>query len=153
MMNVGKVETIGLDLNVHAEYSINDRLKCYLSGSYNFMQAEDITNKESKTWRNQIIYTPKHSGNGSFTFETPWVNVTYNLLFASERYTLAQNLPDYRIKPYTDHGISISRSFKWNKHRLRIQADALNLSNKNYEIIRFYPMPGRNYKLSLTYNY
>lgn len=153
MMNVGKVETIGLDLNVHAEYSINDRLKCYLSGSYNFMQAEDITNKESKTWRNQIIYTPKHSGNGSFTFETPWVNVTYNLLFASERYTLAQNLPDYRIKPYTDHGISISRSFKWNKHQLRIQADALNLSNKNYEIIRFYPMPGRNYKLSLTYNY
>ena len=100
-----------------------------------------------------VVYFAFTDRNGSFTFETPWINVTYNLLFASERYTLAQNLPDYRIKPYTDHGISISRSFKWNKHRLRIQADALNLSNKNYEIIRFYPMPGRNYKLSLTYNY
>ena len=33
----------------------------------------------------------------------------------------------------------------------RIQADALNLGNKNYEIIRFYPMPGRNYRITINY--
>ena len=32
------------------------------------------------------------------------------------------------------------------------QADALNLGNKNYEIVRFYPMPGRNYKITITYH-
>ena len=115
------------------------------------MQAEDVTDRNSKTWRNQIIYTPRHSGSGNLTLETPWVNVSYNLTYASERYTLAQNLPEYRIAPYTDHGISLSHTFTWKHHRLRIQADALNLSNKNYEIIRFYPMPGRNYKISINY--
>ena len=151
MMNVGKVETIGVDVNLSAEYSLNERFKWYLTGNYNFMQAEDVTDRNSKTWRNQIIYTPRHSGSGNLTLETPWVNVSYNLTYASERYTLAQNLPEYRIAPYTDHGISLSHTFTWKHHRLRIQADALNLSNKNYEIIRFYPMPGRNYKISINY--
>lgn len=77
--------------------------------------------------------------------------MTYNLTASSERYTLAQNLPKYRIDAYADHGISLSRSFRWNRHHLRVQADALNLGNKNYEIIRFYPMPGRNYRITINY--
>lgn len=152
MMNVGEVETIGLDVNLATEFSLTERVKLYLTGTYNFMQAEDVTDETSKIWRNQITYTPKHSGSGSCTLETPWVNVTYNLTTVSERYRLAQNSSDNRIEPYTDQGISISRRFKWNKHALRVQLDALNLGNKNYEIVRFYPMPGRNYKITINYN-
>ena len=151
MMNVGKVETIGTDVNLSAEWHVGKGLKCYLTGNYNFMQAEDVTDPSSKTWRNQIVYTPRHSGGGSLTLETPWANLSYNVTFASERYTLAQNLPDYRIAPYSDHGLSLSRQFRWKRHRLRVQLDALNLGGKNYEIIRFYPMPGRNYKISINY--
>ena len=151
MSNVGKVETIGVDVNLSAECRLNQQMKLYLTGNYNFMQAEDVTDRNSKTWRNQIVYTPRHSGSGSLTLETPWLNMTYNLTASSERYTLAQNLPKYRIDAYTDHGISLSRSFRWNRHHLRIQADALNLGNKNYEIIRFYPMPGRNYRITINY--
>lgn len=151
MSNVGKVETIGVDVNLSAECRLNQQMKLYLTGNYNFMQAEDVTDRNSKTWRNQIVYTPRHSGSGSLTLETPWLNMTYNLTASSERYTLAQNLPKYRIDAYTDHGISLSRSFRWNRHHLRIQADALNLGNKNYEIIRFYPMSGRNYRITINY--
>ena len=151
MMNVGKVETIGVDVNLSAESRVTDWLKFYLTTNYSFMQAEDVTDPDSKTWRNQIVYTPRHSGSGNFTIETPWINLSYNLTYASERYTLAQNLPDYRIKPYSDHGISLSRKFSWKRHQLRVQLDALNHSGKNYEVIRFYPMPGRNYKFSINY--
>lgn len=151
MSNAGKVETIGVDVNLGSEITLAQGYRLYLTGAYNFMQAEDITDRESKIWRHQIAYTPRHSGSGSLTIETPWANVTYNILYASERYRMAQNSPDNRIEPYTDHGISLSRTFKWKKQSLRIQLDALNLSNKNYEVVRFYPMPGRNYKASITY--
>ena len=110
MMNVGKVKTIGVDVNLSAESRVTDWLKFYLTTNYSFMQAEDVTDPDSKTWRNQIVYTPRHSGSGNFTIETPWINLSYNVTYASERYTLAQNLPDYRIKPYSDHGISLSRN-------------------------------------------
>ena len=152
MTNIGEVETIGADVNISTRMDVSNQCAISFAGTYNFMQAEDITDKNSKVWRNQIIYTPKHSGSGNLSLETPWVILTYNILFASERYTLSQNLRDYRIKPYTDHSVSVSRRFKWKKHALRIQIDALNLSNKNYEIVRFYPMPGRNYKLTINYN-
>lgn len=152
MSNVGKVETIGLDLNVAAECSLSKQCKLFFTATYNLMQAEDITDETSKIWRNQIAYTPKHSGSGSCTLETPWVNLTYNLIATSERYRISQNISENRIEPYTDHGLSLSRRFKWDRHALRVQLDALNLGNKNYEIIRFYPMAGRNYKITINYN-
>ena len=151
MMNVGKVETIGTDVNISAECNITNKINLYITGSYNFTQAEDITDETSKTWRNQIVYTPKHYGSANLTLETTWVNIAYNMIASSERYTFAQNLPSYRIEPYTDHGLSIYRKFNFGKHRIKIQLDALNLGGKNYEIIRFYPMPGRNYKISINY--
>ena len=153
MSNVGKVETLGMDVSAGSEMTMADGYKLYLTAAYNFMKAQDITDPDSKIWRNQIAYTPKHSGSASLTMETPWLNLTYNLTYASERYRMAQNSSDNRIKPYTDHGVSLSRSFMFRRGQsVRIQLDALNLGNKNYEIVRFYPMPGRNYKVTLTYN-
>ena len=151
MSNVGEVETVGVDINVSAGIRVAKSMRFGLSGAYNFMQAEDVTDRDSKLWRNQIAYTPRHSGSGSLTWETPWVDVAYNVVFASERYRMPQNSADNRIRPYSDHSLSAFRTFRWGRHALRLQADALNLGGKNYEIVRFYPMPGRNYKFTVTY--
>ncbi len=151
MSNVGEVETVGVDVNVSAGIRVAKSMRFGLSGAYNFMQAEDVTDRDSKLWRNQIAYTPRHSGSGSLTWETPWVDVAYNVVFASERYRMPQNSADNRIRPYSDHSLSAFRTFRWGRHALRLQADALNLGGKNYEIVRFYPMPGRNYKFTVTY--
>ena len=151
MSNVGEVETVGVDVNVSAGIRVAKSMRLGLSGAYNFMQAEDVTDRDSKLWRNQIAYTPRHSGSGNLTWETPWVDVAYNVVFASERYRMPQNSADNRIRPYSDHSLSAFRTFRWGRHALRLQADALNLGGKNYEIVRFYPMPGRNYKFTVTY--
>ncbi|MGL4851590.1 MAG: TonB-dependent receptor plug domain-containing protein [Phocaeicola sp.] len=151
MSNLGEVETWGADVSLTSEVILTDGYHLHLTGSYSLMIAEDVTNPDSKVWRNQIIYTPKHSGSGSIGIETPFATLSANLFYASERYTMGQNLPENRIPHYTDWGLSLSRSFKWGKHRLRLQLDALNLGGTNYEIIRYYPMPGRNYKATLNY--
>lgn len=151
MSNIGEVETIGTDINLNTAIRPTEYIKLYIDGSYNFMQAQDVTSPDGKTYKQQIAYTPRHSGSGTGTIETPWFCITYNLLFTSERFTKTQNTPDNRIRPYIDHSLSLFRIFNFGKHRLHIQADALNLTNKNYEVIRFYPMPGRNYKLTINY--
>ena len=151
MSNIGEVETIGTDINLNTAIRPTEYIKLYIDGSYNFMQAQDVTSPDGKTYKQQIAYTPRHSGSGTGTIETPWFCITYNLLFTSERFTKTQNTPDNRIRPYIDHSLSLFRIFNFGRHSLRIQADALNLTNKNYEVIRFYPMPGRNYKLTINY--
>lgn len=153
MSNVGKVETIGLDVCAATEMTFGKGFRMFLTGNYNFMQAEDITDRKSKIWRHQIAYTPRHTVNGSLTFETPWVNLTYNVMRVSKRYALSQNIKANRIAPYTDHSLSLSRTFRFgNRQAVRLQVDALNLGGDNYEVVRFYPMPGRNYKATVTYS-
>ncbi|MGL4518161.1 MAG: TonB-dependent receptor plug domain-containing protein [Phocaeicola sp.] len=151
MSNLGEVETWGTDVSLRSEIAVTEKYRLHLSGNYNLMIAEDITDPNSKLYRNQIVYTPKHSGSGSLSIESPYGTLTCNLLYASHRYTLGQNLPSNRIPSYTDWGVSLSRELKWQKHHFRIQLDALNLGGVNYEIIRYYPMPGRNYKATINY--
>jgi outer membrane cobalamin receptor len=152
MSNVGKVETYGLDANLQGEVRLGRKESLFLTAAYNYMQAEDISDPTSKVWHHQIAYTPKHSGSASVTLQTRWVDLTYNLLYASARYSKAYNSTENRIAPYTDHSLTLARTFAWGRHSLRVQADALNLGNRNYEVVRFYPMPGRNYKLTIQYH-
>ncbi|MDR0988148.1 MAG: TonB-dependent receptor [Prevotellaceae bacterium] len=153
MMNVGKVETLGLDANLNAQWQLASRYRLLLASAYSLMRARDITDEASKTWHNQIVYTPKHSGSASLTLENPYVDITYTLVYASARYTMAQNLPANRIAPYTDHGLSLSHTFRWSYHTLRLAIDGRNLGGKNYEIIRFYPMAGRNFRITASYQF
>ena len=152
MSNVGKVQTIGIDINFGGKISLAPEYKLQFNASYNFMQAQDITNRNSKLWRSQIAYTPKHSGAGGCSIDFPWFTLGYNITWAGERYFRAQNSEDNLIEQYTDHSINLSKRIEKGRHKLYIQANAKNLSGKNYEIIRFYPMPGRNYNITISYS-
>ena len=116
------------------------------------MQAEDVTKRGSKLWRHQIAYTPKHSGGGSVVLEMPWMNLAYNVAWSGERYRLPQNKKSNLVDAYSDHSLSLYRVFRFRDHKLRLQVDAANLGGRNYEVVRYYPMPGRNFKVAITYS-
>ncbi|MFA6873095.1 MAG: TonB-dependent receptor [Bacteroidaceae bacterium] len=153
MSNIGKVETLGADLNLSAEVPVSDNWRLFFTGTYSFCSARDVTDRDELTYDNQIAYTPKHSGTSSLSLQTPWLMLGYNVLATGERYLSSYHASDTHLKGYTDHSITLSRNFQWKTHSFRLQLDALNLGNKNYEVIRFYPMPGRNYKLTINYKF
>ena len=151
MYNVGKVETKGIDATLSIESKVNNGISIFLNATYNYMIAEDITDQASSLWRNQLPYVPKHSGSSSLSVMTPTINLAYNLVWNGSRYSLAQNSKDNKIKAYTDHSISLYKDFPIGKHTIKLKADILNIGNNNYEVVRFYPMQGRNYKFTITY--
>lgn len=153
MRNLGKVDIKGLDVNVSTQLSIHEKTDLLLQGSYTFQEALDITDESEKSYKHQIPYTPKHTGNASLSIMHPWVNITYSLTAVGNRYALSQNIEDNLIKKYLDHGIAVNRDFKLKNISLRLQAEVLNLTDSNYEVIKFYPMPGRSWRLSLNINY
>jgi len=67
-----------------------------------------------------------------------------------KRYYLSQNIPENEIDGYLEHTLTISRNFKISNCKLRLQADVTNLTNKQYEVIKYYPMPGRSWKLTVS---
>lgn len=162
MRNVGRVDMLGADLSASATLLFPHALRVGLSGSYSLQHAVDVTDPAAKNYRHQIPYTPRHSGSALATFATPWFTLSYTLSAAGERYALAQNTPAYRLAPYADHSLSLSHTFgPWGtlarrgaalnssgRWRLHLSAEALNIGGRNYEVIKYFPMPGRQFRLT-----
>lgn len=149
MRNVGWVVMQGADVSAALAVDVGRRMRLSLAANYSVQHAIDVTDKAAKNYRHQIPYTPRHTGSAVLTFVTPWVTMSYTAMVVDERYSLAQNTEAYRIAPYADHSVSLNRTFAlrgtW---RLHVSAEALNLGGTNYEIIKYYPMPGRQYRVS-----
>ena len=153
MLNMGEVSIGGLDVNVSTELPLSKRWSLLLQGTYTYQHAIDITDETDKNYRDQIPYTPEHAGNVSCSLLNPWLNVTYNLTCVGDRYALPQNIEANRIHSYVDQSISVNREFVVRNCKLRLQGELLNLANKSYEVIQYYPMPGRSWRLSVSVIY
>lgn len=147
MMNFGEVSIGGIDANVSAEIFCNSSLSVLLQGNYTWQHAIDITDASAKNYKDQIPYTPRHAGSASVSLLNKWVNVSYLLTCAGDRYALPQNIEDNRIDAYVEQTISVNREFQLGDCRLRLQGEVLNIGNINYEIIKYYPMPGCSFRI------
>lgn len=148
MLNFGKVRITGADITLRTGIPVGKRVHLLATANYTYQRAIDITNPEAKNYKEQVPYTPEHSGNVSLLAETPYVNVGYTLTGVSERYSLPQNLPENRIDGYMEHTVSVSRTFRLPTCQLRLQAELVNLTDEQYDIIKYYPMPGRSFRLT-----
>ena len=151
MMNAGKVRQLGLDVSTNIEKRWGNDWSVSATGSYSYLSATDRTDPSELSYGDQIAYTPHHSGSANILIHSPWLDFGYNVLLMGERYTLGYNIPHNRMSAFTDHSITLSREFNINRQQLRVQFDVRNLGNKNYEVVRFYPMPGTNWRLSVSW--
>jgi len=148
MVNLGKVKITGFDLSVLTQISMAENTKFVLTGNYSYQKAIDITDKSDKNYKDQIPYTPIHSGSASASIENPWINFSYSLVLASKSYSSTSNNDWGEIKGHSDHIISLNKTFILKNYKLRFQADITNFTNKTYYIVKDYPMPGRAYNIS-----
>ena len=153
MLNMGEVDILGADVNLGTSFSLSKHFMFNLSGNYSYQYAVDITDPTAKNYKHQIPYTPRHSGNVALTSINKWVDVGYTLAIVGDRYSLAQNIPSNLIKGYVEQNISLSHTFNIKETTLRLQGEVLNLGNAMYDVIRYYPMPGRQFRISVKYNF
>lgn len=146
MVNYGKVDILGADVSLQAKFVLTNNIKMTLSGSYTYQHATDQTNPDAKNYGDQIPYTPRHSGSASLMFETPWVDLGYSAVFVGDRYFQKQNIPENLIKGYQEHSLSASHTFSIKNVKLRLQAEVINLMDEQYDVIKYYPMPGRSWR-------
>ena len=152
MTNLGQVEIIGLD--IRGEGSLYNTLPKHfnlrLCVGYSFQRAVDCTDPASKTYGHQIPYTPRHSGNIALSATTPWVDIDYTVMLVGGRYSMQQNTPTNRLNGYVDQNLSLGRAFDLKHCTLELKAQVFNIFDVQYEVVRNYPMMGRNYRISLT---
>lgn len=158
MRNLGSVEIKGIDVTGSVSLQPCEKLRINLSGNYTYQRALDVTNsdpasEEGRTYKHQIAYTPRVSGSGQVGIETSWVNLSYSFLFSGKRYAVGQNIAANRLDSYSDHSISASRDFRIKKVTTSLSVEMLNIMNKNYEIVKSFPMPGRSVRATFSVRY
>ncbi len=153
MRNLGRVMMTGCDLHVNYSGNLAYWLSLHSDASYSYQYCVDISSPEAKNYRHQIPYVPRYCGSASLSLVFPWFSLAYTLTSSGERYSLAQNTKAYRLSPYADHSLTLTTHISPKKSRwyLDLSLQALNLAGTNYQIIQYYPMPGRHYRLSITF--
>ncbi len=153
MINLGEVEIKGLDVNLSTYFTLFDSVKLNVSGNYTYQDAVDVTDPADKNYGDQIPYTALHSGNMALTLQHKWFDLGYRATMVGNRYSLPQNIDVNLIEGYIDQNINISRSFDFAHFSMRLRAEVLNLCDVNYDVIKNYPMPGRQYRFSVKFTY
>lgn len=152
-VNLGRVRAGGLDASVETKFRPADRHALFFTANYSLQCAQDRTESRTGTYGKQPAYMPRHSGSASLAYECRWIGCAVHGTAVSERYSTNEQLAGTRLPGYVEAGLAVYRSFSLGKGRLDVRADLVNAFDKQYEVIRRYPMPGRAYKVSLRYGW
>jgi vitamin B12 transporter len=147
--NLGKVDIKGIDVGFKTQTKQYDGWSASLNTNYTYQEAIDLTNPASSIYMEQIPYTPKHTLALNAGVNYKDLGVYFNHILSSKRYYTGNNLPEYLVPGYSVSDASVVYRFLSNKMPLQASLEINNLSNKNYSIIRSYPMPVRSYRLSI----
>lgn len=151
MQNVGKVNIKGTDVAMQVSLVEKSGMEMSFNMSYSFQQARDISDPGSVLYKTQLPYTPKHSGSANINAGYKQWIVSYNIIASSNRYRLGDPIPENLVKGWATHDVSLSYIMKTKKSwRYKMLAEVNNIYNKQYEVIRYYPMPGINYRLGIN---
>lgn len=131
--NVGKVVAMGTDASASVRYS-GRSLSAGLSASYSYQSAEDRTDGDS--YGRQIAYVAKHSAVLS-------ADALYRRLGLRLDWTLREGLYDSvgEMSGWNTLDMALSYSFSG---KATVSISVKNLLDKSYEVVRYYPMPGRS---------
>lgn len=149
MQNIGEVHAYGYDAGLLINY-VSKIWKFTVNGAYSYNLSLDKSDPESTTYDKQIPYTPFHNASGGIIVARKDFALSSNFIYTGFRYSLNENVWSNYLEPFTDWSFSVSKDFKiGKKFVVETTASALNVLNKNYQVIRSFPMPGRHYQLKL----
>lgn len=151
MTNLGKVRSYGVDLTLNADFKISGKHHLDISGNYSYQRAAPRTDRNYPDWNKQLPYTPLSSGAFSLAWLNPWINFSVHANGCSSRYSTTLNVPETRMGGYMEFGFTLFRDFKIKDSTLEVRGDIINAFNRQYEVVRRYPMPGRSFAITFGY--
>ena len=150
MTNLDKVRIYGTDINFKSTVPINHNTEIRFNMGYTFQIAQDVT-PGSKTYGNQLPYTPLHSGTSSVSINTKWCELGYSGCYSGKRWSrIETDVPSNLMHGYADHSIFVSRKLDLKFCQLSLTGELLNLLDTQYDVVQYYPMPGRSFRITLS---
>ena len=151
MMNLGKVHISGIDATAEASLSPTPRLTIGARLQYTWQRAIDVTSSNTSYYKDQLPYTPEHSGSAMITVAYGNTELNYSLLYSGERYSQQENIERNRMDAWHTSDIALTHKIRIKDSQLSISAEVNNLFNKDYYVVKNFPMPLRSYSVGMKF--
>lgn len=151
MLNLGRVRIGGVESSLVVDVMVK-KVAVGLNLQYTFQKAYDCTDPTDSFYGDQIPYTPRHSGSVACRLDWHGWQLNYSFIYTGERYNEQENTRFNYEQPWYTHDMSVAREFAFGATRLKLTGEINNIFNQAYEVIHNYPMPGRNFKLSVRFS-
>lgn len=150
-VNIGKVRAQGCDVSMESCWQINTGHNIILNSSVSWQAITDRTQEGTLTYKRQLAYMPTFTGFVSLAYENPIVNMAFSVTGCSSRWSTHEHSPSTRLPGYAEMGASLWRTISMGNNIFAdVKVSIQNLANKNYCVIKGYPMPGRAYRMGVT---
>lgn len=147
--NISKVLSEGVELN-YAFFKTFTTVKAGFEQTYALTSAKHTDKKyeNDAALRKQLVYVPQHQLQSALKLYFNDMSVLFYHRYTGKRYTSSDNtsyMPGFSVLDF-----AFSKKIKVNnKWRGSIMARVNNLTDKDYQLVAWYPMPGRNFQVTL----
>ena len=156
MLNLGRVHIKGVDVEAEANFVPVGKLLVTGRVQYTWQRARDVTDPADFYYRHQIPYIPWHSGSAILNVQYQDWDFNYSFIYAGERYNQQENIKYNYMQPWYTSDLSLSYRFRVESLgfrekglEFRVLLEVNNVFSQDYDVILNYPMPKRNYGLTL----
>ncbi len=150
MLNLGKVHIDGVDVQGTASYQIMKDMLCSFRLQYTYQKARDVTDEKASYFGDQIPYTPWHNGSATAMLDYGNWNFAYNFVYTGERYCQQENIEYNHLQPWYTSDVHLSWRHRLGDYQCKATMEINNLLDQQYDVIINYPMPGRNFYVTLA---
>jgi vitamin B12 transporter len=150
--NRKEVSVSGFEMSLAAIMNL-DRYKLNTGGNYNHALPVVRRAENSSLEGNRLMYVPQNTASAFITISSKKSYIGLSGNYTGSRYTDEVNNPIHMMPSWfilnSFAGSRIKAGDVTGHLRLRV----MNLLNLQYQVIRSYPMPGRSFHLSFTFEY
>jgi hypothetical protein len=152
--NLQSVQSYGFDAMFNFTYNLNQESNLQLNLKSSLNVAHDMSDETSSTYQQQIPYTPYWLHSAELTYKFRDFSITYQYNFNDFRFVLGENIAANVLDEFHLHDLRVNYEGKMkaeSKYGYRFHAKCNNLFNSQYQVMRGFPMPGRNFEIGLTF--
>lgn len=150
MVNFGLVRSLGISTTAGYDRTWG-KLALSANANYTCQRDRDFSSPSDPEYKNTIPYSPLHSASLIVSLGYDGWSACMSWLYTGDRFALISNNKEDMLGAWQTVDLKLSKTFTVSRHSLQTTIECNNLTDSRHEVVKRYPMPGRNWKLTLQW--
>lgn len=151
MVNFGKVKSLGVSLSGGYTGEWN-KFSLSANGNYTCQRDLDYSSPKEPEYKHYVPYSPLHSASAILDFGYDSYSLCTSFMYTGDRFSLISNNREDMLGDWYTIDLKLNKRFKL-KNDMVVQTtiECNNVTDSRHEVVKRYPMPGRNWKFSVKF--